>query len=157
MKNTIKHLESLFASESDTHFTPEERENHNKVIQHAIDGLKSVDVADTALHLINISQNHFELTPQCKEILKEAIPLVSIARWGRENVDQGQLKAFNQEQVDRAIEVLRLNGLSLSFTQPQIESLIKDAWIMGSAYGDPNVLSEAQEALSLFVKQKIAV
>lgn len=100
MKQTIQYLESLFVSESDSHYTPEEREKHNKAIQRAIDALRAVAAADTAFEMISIHGYDEKLSPQAVQAINEAFPLVRIARFGKENIDKDDLKKFALSLLD---------------------------------------------------------
>jgi len=70
MKKTIAYLETLFASDSDGHYTKEERESHNASIQKAIDAIQMANEVDTAFEMIRISWD--APTPQATSAINTA-------------------------------------------------------------------------------------
>jgi hypothetical protein len=70
MRKTIAHLETLFASESDSHYTKQERETHNAAIQKAIDAIRIANEVDTAFEMIRISWD--APTPQATSAISTA-------------------------------------------------------------------------------------
>ena len=70
MKNTIAYLETLFASESDSQYSKEERKKHNTAIQKAIDGIRMANEVDTAFEMVRISWD--KPTSQASEAINTA-------------------------------------------------------------------------------------
>lgn len=70
MKKTIAYLETLLASEGDSHYTKQESEIHNAAILKAIDAIRMANEVDTAFEMIRISWD--APTPQASESINSA-------------------------------------------------------------------------------------
>lgn len=70
MKKTIAYLETLLATESDSHYTKQERETHNAAIQKSIDAIRIANEVDTAFEMVRISWD--TPTPQATSAINTA-------------------------------------------------------------------------------------
>ncbi|MFO0447607.1 MAG: hypothetical protein ACK52I_02765 [Pseudomonadota bacterium] len=96
MKEVIKYTEEVFAlcTSSDP--------KHQQMLDRVISALTAIDAVDTAFQMIAIHGHDQKLSPQAIKAINEALPLVRIARYGKDRIETNDLVEFAKQILKKA-------------------------------------------------------